>query len=285
MKSKPRLLAIFAHPDDESLGNGGMLAKYAAEGVETYLITATRGERGWFGPPEEYPGSIALGRTREAELRDAAEILGIQRVTFLDYVDGEVDKADPGDVIARLVAEIRRLRPHVVVTFDEWGIYGHPDHMAISRFTSQAVFDAARAERPELGPPHAVDSLYYMAWTQQTLDVHEKAFGEITMEVDGELRRPRAWAGEDVSARIDASGYWQTAWRAIACHRSQLPGYESVLKLPESYHRSLWANLTYFRAMGRAAFEGGVTGTLFDSRTPAVAVSTAWQCQKRPLII
>lgn len=272
MNNKPRLLAIFAHPDDESLGNGGMLAKYAAEGVETFLITATRGERGWFGPPEEYPGPIALGRIREAELRDAAGVLGIQQVTFLDYVDGELDKADPGDVIARLVAEIRRLRPHVVVTFDEWGIYGHPDHMAISRFASRAVFDAARPGRPELGRPHAVDSLYYMAWTQQTLDLHEKAFGEIIMEVDGEIRRPRPWPETEISARIDASDHWRTAWRAIACHRSQLPGYESLLKLPESYHRSLWANLTYFRAMGRAQFRG-VAATLFDSSATAAAAA------------
>ena len=272
MNGKPRLLAIFAHPDDESLGNGGMLAKYAAEGVETYLITATRGERGWFGPAEEYPGPIALGRIREAELRDAASVLGIQQVTFLDYVDGELDKADPDDVIVRLVAEIRSLRPHVVVTFDEWGLYGHPDHMAISRFASRAVLDAARPEDPELGRPHAVDSLYYMAWTRQTLDLHEKAFGEIIMEVDGEIRRPRPWPETEISARIDASDHWPTAWRAIACHRSQLPGYESLLKLPESYHRSLWANLTYFRAMGRAQFRG-VAATLFDSSATAAAAA------------
>lgn len=275
MNNRSRILAIFAHPDDESLGNGGMLAKYAAEGVETYLITATRGERGWFGPPEEYPGRIALGRTREAELHNAAEVLGIQRVTFLDYVDGELDKADPEEAVAKLVAEIRRIRPGVVVTFDEWGLYGHPDHMAISRFATQAVAEAAAPERPDLGQPHAVDSLYYMAWTQPTLDLHAQAFGEIAIEVDGEIRRPRAWPEEAISARIDASDYWETAWRAVACHRSQLPGYNSLLELPESYHRSLWANLTYFRAMGRADSDA-LTGTLFDSRVPAViAASTA----------
>ena len=112
-----------------------------------------------------------------------------------------------------------------------------------------------------------------MAWTQQALDRYQKAFGEIAMEVDGEIRRPRAWPETEISARLDTSDHWRTAWRAIACHQSQLPGYESLLKLPESYHRSLWANLTYFRAMGRAVAEGGVAGTLFDSRAPtAVAV-------------
>ncbi len=75
-----RLMCILAHPDDESLGTGGTLARYAAEGIETYVITATRGQRGWFGPPEENPGLAALGQLREAELRAAAQALGRQRV-------------------------------------------------------------------------------------------------------------------------------------------------------------------------------------------------------------
>ena len=71
-----KLMAVLAHPDDESLGTGGILAKYAAEGIETSLVTATRGERGWFGDEREYPGLEALGQIREAELRAAAEVLG-----------------------------------------------------------------------------------------------------------------------------------------------------------------------------------------------------------------
>jgi len=267
MNSQNKLLAIFAHPDDESLGNGGMLAKYAAEGVETYLITATRGEQGWFGPPDENPGPIALARTREAELRNAAEVLGIRKVTFLDYVDGELDKANGEEIVARLVEEIRKHRPDVVVTFDPWGLYGHPDHIAISRHTTRAVAAAARAERPHLGQPHQVDSLYYMAWTQEAIDLYQSAFGEIVMEVDGELRRPVAWPDPEVSVRIDAAEHWQTAWQAIARHRSQLTAYESLLNLPEDFHRTLWGNQTYFRAAGSATIEG-VTSTLFHPNVP-----------------
>src|SRR5216683_2480834 len=84
-----KLMAVLAHPDDESLGVGGILAKYAAEGIETSLVTATRGERGWFGDEHEYPGLEALGQIREAELRAAAEVLGIRSVDFLEYIDGE----------------------------------------------------------------------------------------------------------------------------------------------------------------------------------------------------
>ena len=99
MTSSLRLLCVLAHPDDESLGTGGILAKYSAEGVETYLLTATRGERGWPGKPEENPGLTALGRIREAELQAAAAILGLHEVTFLDYLDGDVDQADPAEAI------------------------------------------------------------------------------------------------------------------------------------------------------------------------------------------
>src|SRR5436190_11869053 len=111
-----RLMAIFAHPDDESMAVGGTLARYAAEGVEVSLVTATRGERGWFGPGA-HPGFDVLGQRRESELRSAAKVLGIKRVDFLNYLDGDLDQAPPAQIIAKLVAHIRRTKPQVVVTF------------------------------------------------------------------------------------------------------------------------------------------------------------------------
>ncbi|HMO55644.1 MAG TPA: PIG-L family deacetylase, partial [Tepidiformaceae bacterium] len=146
-----RLLAILAHPDDETLGFGGALAKYAAEGVETFLVTATRGEYGWFGAPEENPGPAELGRIRETELPRAAAILGVREVTILDYIDSHLDQAAPAAVIAELAGVIREIRPDVVVTFGQDGIYGHPDHIAISQFATAAVL---RAASPGNGPHH-----------------------------------------------------------------------------------------------------------------------------------
>ena len=88
--SRPlKLMAVLAHPDDESLGIGGTLAKYAGEGVETYLVTATRGERGRFGENGEKPPPDVVGRVREAELREAANVLNVREVSFLDYNDGD----------------------------------------------------------------------------------------------------------------------------------------------------------------------------------------------------
>src|SRR5215469_2010580 len=94
-----KLMCVLAHPDDESLGNGGILAKYAAEGIKTYLVTATRGEHGWFGDEQTYPGPKELGKIRENELLDAARVLNIRSVDFLDYIDGELDQVNAEEAI------------------------------------------------------------------------------------------------------------------------------------------------------------------------------------------
>ena len=150
-----RLMCVLPHPDDETLGAGGALARYAAEGVGTYLVTATRGERGWWGPQAENPGLEAVGALREAELRCAAQALGLREVAFLDLIDGEVDRADPSKVIVALAGHLRRVRPQVVVTFGPDGVYGHPDHIALSQLTAAAVVAAADAAfAAEGGGPH-----------------------------------------------------------------------------------------------------------------------------------
>jgi len=127
-----KLLAVFPHPDDESLGLGGTLAKYSAEGVETYLVCATRGERGWNGPEDQNPGLAALGKIREGELKCAADHLGLKEITFLGYIDGDVDQAIPQQIIAEIVTQIRRIQPQVIITFSLDGNYGHPDHIALA---------------------------------------------------------------------------------------------------------------------------------------------------------
>ncbi len=163
-----KLMAVLAHPDDESLGAGGILAKYAAEGIETSLVTATRGERGWFGDERENPGFEGLGQIREAELQAAAEVLGIRSVNFLDYIDGELDQAHPAEVVAKIVGYLRHVKPDVVVTFGPDGSYGHPDHIAIAQFTTAAIIEAASPDSlyyRELAP-HSVAKLYYMAPTR-----------------------------------------------------------------------------------------------------------------------
>ena len=246
---KLRLMCILAHPDDESMGFGGTLARYAAEGVETYLVTATRGERGWFGRPEEYPGPTALGQLREAELRAAARVLGLQEPVFLDYVDGDLDQSEADEIVPQIARQIRRVRPQVVLTFGHDGLYGHPDHVAICQFATAAVVAAADESQPELldRPAHRVAKLYYKAARQETIAAYEAAFGELVMEVDGQQRRSPGWASWLVTTSLDTSEYWEQVWEAVSCHRTQLPCYQALLELPAEHHRFVWGLQEYYR--------------------------------------
>ena len=135
------LLAVFAHPDDECLGAGGVLRKYSDDGVKTALICATRGETGEISDPA-LATPETLGQVREEELRTACRILGISDLSFLDCPSRGVADADAATVTGRIVGHIRRLRPQVVVTFDRHGFYGHIDHLAIQRLTSAAFHQA-----------------------------------------------------------------------------------------------------------------------------------------------
>jgi LmbE family N-acetylglucosaminyl deacetylase len=246
-----RLMCVLAHPDDESLATGGILVKYAALGVQTHLVMATRGERGWTGRAADYPGPQALGRLREAELRAAAHVLGLREVIYLDYQDGELDRADHTQVVTKIVAELRRVRPDVVVTFDPNGMYGHPDHIAISQLTTTAVVAAADPGYHNLtqGAPHRVAKLYYRVFLQAEQEPYEATFGRLVMPVDSVERRFTAWPEWAITTRIDTSAYWAQVWLAISCHRSQLPGYRRLQALPVEARASLLASQTYYRAL------------------------------------
>ncbi len=271
MADKMKLMCILAHPDDESLAMGGTLAKYAAQGVEIHLITATRGERGWPWDKAAYPGPEQLGQRREAELHAAAHVLGLHRVEFLNYLDGELDNATPAEVLPVLVASIRRVRPHVVVTFDPNGCYGHPDHIAISHLALAAV---VRAADPHFGAtgnasPHAVSKFYYIAPSSEQLELYQTVIGELAIPVDGVLRRAIGWEPWAITTTIDAESHWQTVWQAVSCHQSQLPNLRSVEQESGELHKQLWGCQTYYRAfslvnggrkMETDLFEGLVEG-------------------------
>lgn len=244
-----RLMAILAHPDDESLGFGGVLAKYAAEGIETYLVTATLGERGWIGDAHAYPGVEALGEIRKAELLAAAQILGIGDVKLLGYLDGELDQANPTEVVAKIVEQLRHIRPHVVVTFGPDGCYGHPDHIAISQFTTAAIVEAANlySHDAEYLPPHRVTKLYHMAPTSDFFQAYQLVFGDLVMHIDGTERRATAWPEWQITTCIDASNSWQTVWNAVRCHRTQIPPSHLLERLSDGQHRTMWGAPTYYR--------------------------------------
>jgi len=266
MKESLRLLAVFPHPDDESLGLGGTLARYSAEGVETYLVCATRGERGWNGPEEDDPGFEALGRIREAELRCASDQLGLKEVNLLDLIDGEVDQAEPARVIAKICAHIRRIRPQVVITFSLDGNYGHPDHIALAQLTAGALVCAADAgyRDPEDQPPYRVSKFYHMVDSTSMVDAFRAAFGGISMEVDGAERGQFGWEEWAVTTRIDAQAYFERVWQAILCHRSQLPGYGPLVELPNETRLRFWCEGTFVRVFSLVNGGRAVERDLFE---------------------
>ncbi len=259
-------MAVLAHPDDESLGMGGTLAKYAREGVDVYLLTATRGDAGRFrghvpGDPQ-HPGRSALATIREAELRSAASVLGVREVTLLDYEDGHLDAANPSQPIEDIARELRRVRPSVVVTFGPDGGYGHPDHIAICQFTTAAVVAAAETEfvagdGASGSTPHSVSKLYYLAWPTSTWAAYQSAMPKLSSTVDGIVRTATAWPDWAITTMIDTRDVWATVWRAVACHVSQLVAFERLQNLSPEHHQSVWGRQSFYRVF--STVNGGRT--------------------------
>jgi LmbE family N-acetylglucosaminyl deacetylase len=260
----PRLMAVLAHPDDESLGVGGTLAKYASEGVDVFLLTATPGDSGRYrGLPlddPQHPGPSALASIRETELRAAASVLGVREVSLLDYGDQRLDRANPHEVIACIAGHMRRVRPDVVLTFGPDGAYGHPDHIAICQFTTAAIVAAAnpafRCDSVEI-ESHMVSKLYYIAWPESTWAAYQAVFRKLVSSVDGVERQAVPWASWAITTMIDTREFWPTVWRAISCHESQITAYEQLKELSPEHLEALWGRQSFYRVF--STVNGGRT--------------------------
>ncbi|MCU0499816.1 MAG: PIG-L family deacetylase [Anaerolineae bacterium] len=174
-QARRRLLISYAHPDDESFGLGGLIAKYVEEGVEVFLICATNGDVGTI-KPEHMRGLATIPEVRLAELAEAAAILKFKKVYLLRYKDSGMMgsptsqdpeslwaryHSDPEEVIRRVTEVIREVRPQVVITFNKYGGYGHPDHIAIQRATTEAFKRAADPTYHTDQRPYQPQKLYY----------------------------------------------------------------------------------------------------------------------------
>lgn len=242
------LMAVLAHPDDESFGVGGTLAKYAAEGCDVHLVTATRGEAGQIVAPWAAT-SANLPQIREQELRCACAALGIHLPHFLDYVDGQLPVVHQGQAVGKVVRLIRELRPQVLVTFDPQGAYGHYDHIAVHRWATIAYDLASKADcfpeqTSEGCTPHQVSKLYYHVSTEEQV---RGIFGDgpAAVLMDGV---PFPFAGvpqEDVTTLIDIRAYAETKMQAVACHVSQVGDASSEASVIDM-QRQAWANYEAF---------------------------------------
>jgi LmbE family N-acetylglucosaminyl deacetylase len=257
------MLAVFAHPDDESFGPGGTLAKYCAEGVEVWLACATDGDAGTVDSAAM--GSYATtAQLRAAELCCAAQALGLKGIDFYAYRDsgmaGSPDNQNPKslfqapmeEVVGKIVASIRQHRPQVVLCDNEHGGYGHPDHIKLHQATVRAF---AAAGDPELykaaGPPHAPEHLYFTAFTPGLLKWlvrfmplvgrDPRHFGRNS---DIDLLQIMQWE-TPANARIDVRHYLDTKMRASACHHSQAGPTESFGGLPGFILRRVFGTETF----------------------------------------
>ena len=237
-QNQPTLLAVLAHPDDETFGTGGTLALYAQKGMAVHLVCATRGEVGTVDENLLNGGSIA--DVRMNELRCAAGILGITSVHFLDYRDsgmsGSPENIHPNALAAapleeateRIVKFIRMLRPQVVITFDPVGGYRHPDHIAIHQATVCAFFASGDPNRFPCGfPAYAPQKLYFqsiprgflrfMIWLMPLLGRNPRYWGkngDIDMVSIAKVNYP-------MHARVNYQPVSDIRDRASACHASQ----------------------------------------------------------------
>jgi len=261
-----RLLAVFAHPDDESFGIGGTLAFYARKGVEVHLICATRGEAGTI--PESMANkedSVAV--LREAELRCAAIHLGLEEIHFLDYRDsgmqGSPDNQHPNALVGaptenvanKITHLIRSIQPHVVITHDPKGDYFHPDHIAVHKATVEAFNAAGDPENTTSDlPPHSPQKLYFSTFSLKFMrhlvrllplvGMDPRRFGQ-NKDIDLiELVKDEY----PIHARVDIRSVNKIKERASACHASQLNSGDRRMGILELFLRLLSRNETYMRA-------------------------------------
>ncbi len=247
MRSGPyTLLAVHAHPDDESSGTGGLLRLAANHGHTTVLVTCTNGELGEVKDPslrlhplEQPEDRKRLAQVRQEELSQAATILGITHLHRLGYHDSGMQGWDTNfwahafinapleEATERLVHLIRRHRPDIAVTYDDNGGYGHPDHIMTHRVTMAALEAAADAARfPAATPPWRVPKVYYTAWARSDMLRVFKVMHLLGRQTP--LRDPHfdpnslGCPDELITTRIDVRPVMRAKWRALFSHRSQM---------------------------------------------------------------
>jgi mycothiol S-conjugate amidase len=234
------LLSIHAHPDDESSKGAGTVARYHTEGVRTVLVCCTGGEEGDILNPAMDTDEVKadIGRVRAEELDRAAAIIGYDEVVMLGYRDSGMPdseananpdcfaNADFDEAVGRVVAEIRRTRPQVILSYgDERAWYPHPDHLRVHEVTMPAIERAADPVwYPEAGEPWQVSKVYENIWSRKRFDAMHEKFLELGMESPFSDARWRERPSQDerITRSIDISGYNHVRLDALLAHATQI---------------------------------------------------------------
>jgi N-acetyl-1-D-myo-inositol-2-amino-2-deoxy-alpha-D-glucopyranoside deacetylase len=282
--TEQRLLLVHAHPDDEVIGTGATMAKYVAEGRSVTLVTCTAGEMGEILVPElEHLAADKddkLGEHRRGELADAMKALGVTDHRFLGgfgrfrdsgmkwHEDGHaipVDETDPRafwnadltEAADELVKVIREVRPQVLVTYDEFGGYGHPDHIQAHRVaTYGAALAAVPSYKKELGEPWDVAKIYWGAMSESRMRASLRALreaGDTTtfegMDPDGPLPH-FITPDENLAAVIEADAYVDAKMDAMRAYPTQITLDGPFFALSNNQGTSVWGHEFYRLAKG-----------------------------------
>ncbi len=279
---------MHAHPDDECIATGATMAKYAAEGAHVTLVTCTLGEEGEVLVPDlvhlAADKDDALGEHRIGELADAMKALGVTDHRFLggpgrwrdSGMMGEPTndrpnsfwQADLNEAVGELVGVIREVRPQVVITYNETGGYGHPDHIQAHRVTLAALEAAADPGRyPKAGEPWRVTKLYYTALPISFLRMGWEALREMGEEAPFGVTAPEELnfgdPDETITTRIDARDYLEAKIESMRAHRTQIEVDGPFFALSNNIGQRAFG-LEHFRLMtGNPPSEGVVEEDLF----------------------
>jgi mycothiol S-conjugate amidase len=262
-----RMMTVHAHPDDESSKGAATCARYVDEGREVVVVTCTGGERGSIlNPAMNRPGVLDdMPAIRRAEMARAAEILGVSH-RWLGYVDSGLPEGDPppplpegcfalGDIdeqVGRLVAVIRELRPHVLVTYDERGGYPHPDHIRCHEISVAAFDAAADPDRyPDAGEPWQPLKLYYShGFSRARMEAFhtallerglESPYGEWLANWSADVPDP----GVRVTTRVQCADWFPVRDEALRAHATQIDPGSRWFHVPEDLQREVWPTEDY----------------------------------------
>ena len=277
MADRLRLMAVHAHPDDESSKGAATMAKYVAEGADVLVVSCTGGERGDVLNPklkDDVHILRDLPRVRRQEMKRAQEILGVQH-TWLGFVDSGLPEGDPLPPLPEgcfalepievtteaLVREIRRFRPHVVTTYDENGGYPHPDHV-MTHTVSMAAFQAAGdpAAYPHAGAPWQPLKLYYNQGFSKEKIV---AFHEALIALEEEspyadwLERWEDRPPRDITTRVHCADYFDVRDQALLAHATQIDPDGTWFQVPRDLQASVWPTEEYEAVLSYVPIEPG----------------------------
>ncbi|MEV6633824.1 mycothiol conjugate amidase Mca [Actinoplanes sp. NPDC051470] len=294
MTEQLRLMAVHAHPDDESSKGAATMARYIAEGVDVHVATCTGGERGSvLNPKMDRPEVLAdITNIRRAEMDRAREILGVKQ-DWLGFVDSGLPEGDPlpplpegcfglqepKEAALALVKLIREFRPHVMTTYDENGGYPHPDHIMCHKI-SVVAFDVAGdpEAHPELGAPWQPLKLYYNSgWIKaRMLAMHEGMIEQGFESPYGEMLEKwvdRDDRGDKITTRIECGEYFGVRDDALRAHATQVDPDGFWFKVPLDLQQKVWPTEDFELARSlvdspvpESDLFAGIRGTAFATR-------------------